>query len=162
MHEVDGLFPELGNLTRHVLVPVIANFTHFFDGLIYKLNGHGTCKIDGVGRRLHAFKFVNRAGTVGVFYKENDEFGDWMGTWNVPSDPVVVLKPDTLPTALSPCPKTRVEKLPEVRKHWEAVSSIIARANEDPTLPGNHENFTHYFDRDRLRYLAIYLSCLAL
>lgn len=136
MYEVDGLFQDLGPLTRNLLVPAIADYSLYFSGFLHDLHGHGTCKVNGVCRRLHAFKIARSDNGVGIYFKEHDEFGKWKGRWDIPAQAVELFSRPTsqLPSALVACPKERLDKIDEVMKHWKAVSGVVKPT--DNVLPG--------------------------
>jgi hypothetical protein len=80
--EVKPLFGDLGPMTSHFEVPLTLDFAKYYSDKTYKLVGHGTVKINGTNRRLHAFRVTpgpdNRAGV---------KFKDQLG------HPVMVLRP---------------------------------------------------------------------
>jgi hypothetical protein len=106
MEEVSELFEDMGPLTSQVKVTTSADFFDFYKDFRNDLKGHGTCKVNGVNRRLHSFKICKHSTNtstpgdpvVGVFYKEHDEAGNedtgnWRGRWDTDPEwePVIVL-----------------------------------------------------------------------
>jgi hypothetical protein len=66
INEVHPLFNNEGEYTSHHIVPAVGDHAAFFKDKVNNLSGHGTCLVDGVNRRLHAFKVckdnMGRAG----------------------------------------------------------------------------------------------------
>jgi len=63
--EVGELFKEMGPYTRQVVVGAIGDYKKFFEDKHFALSGHGTSKINGMNRRLHAFKITKSNGQAG-------------------------------------------------------------------------------------------------
>lgn len=152
MHEVDGLFGDVGPFTRNLLVPAIADYTRYFSGFLHSLHGHGTCKVDGVSRRLHAFKFSRSDAGVGVYFKEHDEFGQWRGRWDSPDQPVQLFRRsvDTSLPALLACPKVPLDNVDEVAKHWKVVSDVIRPSVAEPGKFSLRTTFTVLYNGCRI------------
>jgi len=81
INEVKPLFGNEGAYTSHHVVPVVGDHSAYFKDKVYKLSGHGTCVVDGVNRRLHAFKVSkDRTGEPGMSgYATSNQF---IFTWD--------------------------------------------------------------------------------
>lgn len=92
--EVKPLFVDLGPMTAHYEVPSTLDFSTYYSDKTYKLFGHGTVKINGVNRRLHAFRVAAGSDNcAGLTFKEHDEACEWRGRWDCPGEQVMVLRP---------------------------------------------------------------------
>eukprot|EP00798_Chlamydomonas_sp_ICE-L_P027752 gene27752-biopygen5178 len=90
--EVGGVFQSMGDYTKQEVVTSIGDFSAVLEDNVYQLYGHGTSTVNGVNRRLHAFKITRQANRqAGVYFKEYDESGHWRGQWDKDSEPILVL-----------------------------------------------------------------------
>eukprot|EP00798_Chlamydomonas_sp_ICE-L_P030586 gene30586-biopygen16433 len=90
--EVGGVFQYMGDYTKQEVVTSIGDFSAVLKDNVYQLYGHGTSTVNGVNRRLHAFKITRQANRqAGVYFKEYDESGHWRGQWDKDSEPILVL-----------------------------------------------------------------------
>eukprot|EP00798_Chlamydomonas_sp_ICE-L_P004720 gene4720-biopygen14988 len=90
--EVGGVFQSMGDYTKQEVVTSIGDISAVLKDNVYQLYGHGTSTVNGVNRRLHAFKITRQANRqAGVYFKEYDESGHWRGQWDKDSEPILVL-----------------------------------------------------------------------
>jgi len=59
--EVGGVFQSMGDYTKQEVVTSIGDFSAVLKDNVYQLYGHGTSTVNGVNRRLHAFKITRQA-----------------------------------------------------------------------------------------------------
>jgi hypothetical protein len=70
MGDVAGLFKNMGDYTGQHVVEAVGDYTTYFKGRMHSLYGHGTSTVNGVNRRLHAFKIcTSPSGQVGAYFE---------------------------------------------------------------------------------------------
>eukprot|EP00798_Chlamydomonas_sp_ICE-L_P029527 gene29527-biopygen5441 len=127
--EVGGVFQSMGDYTKQEVVTSIGDFSAVLKDNVYQLYGHGTSMVNGVNRRLHAFKITRQANRqAGVYFKEYDESGHWRGQWDKDSEPILVLSrfPLSKSVPFKDAPKIRIQELQNIEVHWKSILDVIS------------------------------------
>eukprot|EP00798_Chlamydomonas_sp_ICE-L_P019094 gene19094-biopygen27959 len=127
--EVGGVFQSMGDYTKQEVVTSIGDFSAVLKDNVYQLYGHGTSTVNGVNRRLHAFKITRQANRqAGVYFKEYDESGHWRGQWDKDSEPILVLSrfPLSKSVPFKDAPKIRIQELQNIEVHWKSILDVIS------------------------------------
>eukprot|EP00798_Chlamydomonas_sp_ICE-L_P018631 gene18631-biopygen27549 len=127
--EVGGVFQSMGDYTKQEVVTSIGDFSAVLKDNVYQMYGHGTSLVNGVNRRLHAFKITRQANRqAGVYFKEYDESGHWRGQWDKDSEPILVLSrfPLNKSVPFKDAPKIRIQELQNIEVHWKSILDVIS------------------------------------
>eukprot|EP00798_Chlamydomonas_sp_ICE-L_P028026 gene28026-biopygen31972 len=127
--EVGGVFQSMGDYTKQEVVTSIGDFSAVLKDNVYQLYGHGTSTVNGVNRRLHAFKITRQANRqAGFYFKEYDESGHWRGQWDKDSEPILVLSrfPLSKSVPFKDTPKIRIQELQNIEVHWKSILDVIS------------------------------------
>lgn len=110
---------------QHTLLSVV-DFTKCFNGLVKEFGGHGTVRVGGNKRRLHAFKFVMEGSVPAVLVKEHDESGSlWRGDWKTNKALPIFETLPPLQLELDLAPRRPVKNLEAVRSLVDEVHQIV-------------------------------------
>ena len=130
---VRELFTSPRTFVDHHMLDTAADFDEFFKGLVNDFSGHGTRRIDGKKRRLHAFRISLKDQVPVIEFKEHDEASSiWRGDWRT-NKPLPIFKVGAVfPDKLVSVPRTAVPFLEELKLRVKVMKAEFVKAGMLP------------------------------